>query len=235
MCDDCKDIGWYRLDVQLGHPQFGKYVRCECKTYEDTERLNRLSGLNATERKIKLDDIVTDGLNATARMVAVCHKFIIKPHGIITIHGGTGNGKTMALQACVNAALSQNIAAVYVTAFDLISFIRSAFMQDKYTKVIDVIDGNAYQRLQRFEHVKVLALDELDKVKVTDWVLEQLTDLIDHRYRLAEDGTGGTLIAMNESLDILPAWISSRLKRYTVIYNSDDDMRPELSQYEMGP
>jgi len=234
MCSDCNDIGWIRADVEYGHPQFGKLIRCGCMARANAERLNRISGLTEAERKIKINGIVvTDEDEATANMVNACRKFIARPQGIITIHGGSGNGKTMALQACVNAMLDQNIEAVYVTAFDLISFIRSAFSQDNYTKVLDVIDDNAYSRLQRFEHVRVLALDEFDKVKVTDWVKEQLTDLIDHRYRMAENDAGGTLIAMNESPESLPSWISSRLKRYTIIHNADDDMRPELSQYEL--
>lgn len=234
MCEECGGRGWVRADVvDINDPQFGKLIRCQCQARNEAERLNRISGLNATERKIKLEDIVTDELESTERMVRACRRFINDPQGMITIHGGSGNGKTMALQACVNAMLDKNIEAVYVTAFDLISFIRAAFYQDKRTKVIDVIEGDAYTRLQRFERVKVLALDEFDKVKVTDWVRDQLTDLIDRRYRMAEDGQGGTLIAMNDTLDELPAWITSRLKRYTVIHNADDDMRPELSQFEM--
>lgn len=234
MCSDCNGIGWLRLDVEFCDPRFGKNIRCGCKAREDAERLNRISGLTATERRIKLDDIViTEQLEATARMVNACRRFILNPSGIVTVYGGSGNGKTMALQACINAMLDQNIEAVYVTAFDLISFIRSAFKQDKYSKVLDVLDENAYSRLQKFERVRVLALDEFDKVKVTDWVREQLTDLIDRRYRMAENESGGTLIAMNDEPDSLPSWMSSRLKRYTIIHNADDDMRPELSQYEL--
>lgn len=233
MCNDCNDFGWYRLDVEFGHPQFGKTLRCGCKAREDAERLNRVSGLTVSERGITFDDIDTDGLISTARMVNACKIFARNPRGIVTIHGGSGNGKTMVLQAAVNAMLDQNVEAVYVTAFDLISFIRSAFSQDRHTKVLDISDQNAYQRLQKFERVKVLALDEFDKVKVTDWVLEQLTDLIDRRYRMAEDNAGGTLIAMNDHPSLLPSWISSRLKRYTIIHNADDDMRPVISQSEM--
>jgi DNA replication protein DnaC len=234
MCDICKDIGHYRMDVPFDHPQFGKLIRCECKAREDAERLNRLSGLTDTERRIRLENIVTDGLEATAAMVIACQRFINNPRGMITIHGGSGNGKTMALQACVNAMLDKNIEAVYVTAFDLISHIRAAFSQDRQTKLLSVLDEDAYTRLRKFERVPVLAIDELDKVRVTDWVLEQLTDLIDRRYRMAEDGKGGTLIAMNASVDMQPSWIASRLNRFTVIHNADDDMRPELSQYEMN-
>ena len=233
MCKVCKDSGWVSADVDYGHPQFGKLIRCECKAREDAERLNRLSGLTETERKTRLDDIVTNGLEATAAMVIACQRFINNPRGIVTIYGGPGNGKTMALQACVNAMLNKNVEAVYVTAFDLLAHIREAFTLDRTTRLLNVNDENAYARLRRFERVQVLAIDELDKVKVTDWVLEQLTDLIDRRYRMAEDGKGGTLIAMNSSVDLQPSWIASRLKRFTVVHNADDDMRPELSQYEM--
>jgi DNA replication protein DnaC len=233
MCNICKDTGFTRVDVDPGHPQFGKLIRCECKAREDAARLNRLSGLTETERRIRLDNIVTDGLEATAAMVIACQRFINNPRGILTIHGGPGNGKTMALQACVNAMLDRNIEAVYVTAFDLLSHIREAFTQDRQTRLLTVSDENAYNRLRKFERIPVLAIDELDKVKVTDWVLEQLTDLIDRRYRMADDGKGGTLIAMNAPVDDQPSWIASRLKRFIVIHNADEDMRPELSQYEM--
>lgn len=219
--------------MEVGDPRFGKLIRCGCRAREDAERLNRLSGLTPTERAIRLEHVVTDDLQYTARMVGACKKFITSPRGIITIHGGPGNGKTMVLQAVINAMLDQNIEAVYVTAFDLISHIRDAFSLDRKTKSLTINDDSAYSRLQRYERVRVLAVDELDKIKVTDWVLEQLTDLIDRRYRMAEDNAGGTLIAMNESPDFLPAWIASRLKRYTVIHNGDEDMRPEFGQYEM--
>ncbi|MBI5950190.1 MAG: ATP-binding protein [Chloroflexi bacterium] len=234
MCSTCGGTGYYRLDVEFGHPQFGRVIRCECKAREDVERLNRLSGLTATERRIKLEDIDTDGLVATAAMVIACQRFINNPRGIVTIYGGPGNGKTMALQACINAMLDKGVEAVYITAFDLLSYIREAFTQDRATRLLNVNDENAYMRLRRFERIPVLAIDELDKVKVTDWVLEQLTDLIDRRYRKAEDGQGGTLIAMNDDVDSQPSWIASRLKRYTVIHNEDGDMRPSLSQYEMN-
>lgn len=233
-CKDCNDIGWVRVDVEQNDPQFGKVIRCACMAGEDAARLNRISGLTATERRIRLDDIAVDGLASTANMVSACRTFIQRPQGIVTIHGGPGNGKTMALQACINAMLDRNIEAVYVTAFDLISFIRSAFVQDKRTRILDVIDESAYGRLRKFENVRVLALDEFDKVRVTDWVLEQLTDLIDRRYRMAEDGRGGTLIAMNDDPSDQPSWIASRLKRWNVIHNADEDMRPELSQMEFG-
>lgn len=231
-CEICEDTGYYRLDLPFGHPQFGKAIRCECKAQEDAQRLQRLSGLHESERKIRLADIETSR-PGTARMVNACKDFLAYPFQIVTIHGGPGNGKTMVLQAAVNQSLESGKRAIYVTSFDLISYIRAAFNpQDK-----KVIDEDAYSRLRRFEEIEILAIDEFDKVRMTEWVQEQITDLIDRRYRLALEGQAGTLIAMNGDPVNLPDWIYSRLRdgRNQIINNSDNDLRPLFQSCLLDP
>lgn len=225
MCDICDDAGFYRLDVPVGDPRFGKVIRCECKGAEDAKRLQRLSGLTDLERTITLNSIETSNRPGTREMVDRCQMFIESPDVMMTFWGAPGNAKTMALQAVVNHFIGAGVEAVYVTAFDLISHIRSAFHKETGND-LQILDGNAYQRLQRFERVKILAVDEFDKVRVTDWVQEQLTDLIDRRYRLAMDNQGGTLIAMNDDPRNLPAWMYSRLAQGVIVRNQDRDMRP---------
>ena len=110
-------------------------------------------------------------------------------------------------------------------AFALKSHLQEAF---------EALEGrrheSSYRRLVNFEKVSVLALDELDKINPTKWVVEQLTDLLDARYRLAEDEAGGTLIAMNSDPAQQPEWIASRLLdgRNRVVHNADRDIRPAL-------
>lgn len=138
----------------------------------------------------------------------------------------------MALQAVINHCLEEGKRAVYVTSFDLISYIRAAFNpQDK-----KVIDEDAYSRLRRFEEIDILAIDEFDKVRMTEWVQEQFTDLIDRRYRLALEGQTGTLIAMNGDPIQLPDWIYSRLSdgRNQIINNTDNDLRPLMYHPHTG-
>lgn len=228
-CEICGDQGFYRLDVEIGDPRFGKLIRCSCKGVEDTERLQRLSGLTASERMIKLEHIETYNRPGTLAMVEHCISFTRHPFGIMTLWGGPGNAKTMALQAVVNHFVNNNTDAVYVTAFDLISYIRAAFQKTKGND-LQVIDDSAYARLGKFEHVKLLAIDEFDKVRVTDWVQEQFTDLIDRRYRLAQDEQVGTMIAMNDDPRNLPAWIYSRLAQNIIVHNGDSDMRPVFGE-----
>jgi len=229
MCSVCKDFGFFRRDIEVGHPDFGKLIRCACKGPEDAKRLQHLSGLTDSERMIRLDAIETDGRPGTRRMVEVCKNFTTNPYGIITLWGGSGNAKTMALQAVVNEFVSQNREAVYITAFDLISYIRSSFNRER-----EVVDDNAYSRLLMFERVKMLAIDEFDKVRVTDWVQEQLTDLIDRRYRVALDGKSGTIVAMNDDPRGLPAWMYSRLAQNLIVHNDDNDMRPIFGELNYG-
>lgn len=224
-CSVCQDAGYYRKDVPVDHPDFGRLIRCDCKRADDADRLQRLSGLTDSERSIRLGDIVTDGREGTQTMVRACTEFLSEPTGILTLWGGVGNAKTMALQAIVNEMLSRGIGAVYITAFDLFAYVRAAFNAQR-----DVLDGDAYERLVRFERVRILALDEFDKVRVSDWVLEQITDLIDKRYRLGLDGQAGTVIASNSDPANLPDWIASRLLdgRNRVIHNADRDIRSVL-------
>jgi DNA replication protein DnaC len=232
MCDQCGGLGWLRVDVPLGDPQFGKTIICSCKSAELAARLQRLSGLSDRERNIALDQIETVGKPGTAAMVNRCREFIGSPFGFVTIWGEPGNAKTLALQSVVNHFVRHNSEAVYVTAFDLISYIRDAFYKTPGND-LQINDDNAYSRLRRFERVPVLAVDEFDKVRVTEWVQEQLTDLIDRRYRLGEDRAAGTLIALNTNPRDLPSWMYSRLAQSTIVYNADEDMRPELGR-EIG-
>lgn len=215
-----------RADVPIDDPRFGRVERCACKRAEDAERrlrrLRELSGLTEAERTIRLSDIDMVGRPGADRMVESAQRFISSPSGFLTVWGKPGNAKTMVLMAIVNELTEIGIEAVYVTAFDMIGFIRQAFAADG--------GEDALSRLKRFEMVRVLAIDEFDKIKPTEWTLEQLTEIIDRRYRLGLSGCAGTVIAMNGDPRQQPEWIASRLLdgRNTVIRNDDSDLRKVL-------
>lgn len=159
-------------------------------------------------------------------MLKAAKAFLSDPHRITLFHGGTGNGKTIILQAVVNESTRRHIAAVYITYADLLDHIRAGFNPNK-----KINSDDAQVRFEKFIHVPVLALDELDKAyNATDWMLEKTTQLIDHRYRSGLAGRTGTLIAMNNHPDMLPIDIYSRIMdgRNTRINNNDPDMRSLL-------
>src|SRR5919202_1486594 len=46
-CPICKDFGFVRKDVPLGHPDFGRAIACSCREGEVRDRLRRRSQIGA--------------------------------------------------------------------------------------------------------------------------------------------------------------------------------------------
>lgn len=191
-----------------------------CAALKRAERLQVICGLTEDERRVSLEQIIAPERSQTANMVKAARAFIDAPYGMLTIYGTCGNAKTLTLQAIVNAALQRGIPAIYATFYDVVDWIRESFN--------DKSEIRASVKVQRLRDVPILCLDELDKVKMTDWVRELQTELIDWRYRNGLARKCGTVFAMNCEIDTLPEWIASRLKdgRHVVVQNNDKDLRP---------
>ena len=87
-----------------------------------------------------------------------------------------------------------------------------------------------------FAEISILAIDEFQGLKQTDWRVEQLEKIIDYRQRHGIDEKMGTLLAMNENPNQIP---SNRIRsRITdgrnsplpspIIVNNDPDIRSGL-------
>jgi DNA replication protein DnaC len=202
----------------LSDPRFGKLDPCDCQRDRELSRLREVSGLRGAELAMTLAQIRAAPGSDTELMVAACREFIEQPGGFLTIWGKVGTGKTSCLYAITNALLLRG--AVYVSLHDLLDFVREGFEAP--------VDGDdARARLKRFASVPVLCLDEIDKVKPSDWAMEQLTALVDARYRSAINGDSGTVYALNNDPRTLPDWIASRLmdRHGRVVHNGGQDIR----------
>lgn len=62
-------------------------------------------------------------------------------------------------------------------------------------KLYNPYDGDPAASDQHFKAIPVLAIDEMDKVKWSEWNIEMIGNMIDHRYRNQESKV--TLFAMN--------------------------------------
>lgn len=211
-----------RIDVPVGHPDFGKLVPCQCQQSEyRTRRLQRLakiSGMLPEEMVITLDDVIErDG--DTARMVEVAREFIADPYGFLTLWGGVGNGKTLVLYGIVNALRDQGREAAYVRFKDLLDFIAGGFKDDSERRRYEFLKG-----------VEVLAIDEVDKARLTEYRAEVRAAFLDDRYRLAWAGRAVTLFAMNDNPADFPPDIYDRLRdgRFVIVGNQDASVRPAL-------
>lgn len=215
-CPLCEGAKYLRLDLEIGHPSFGRVVPCpECNTAEVT------AGLNPQERGIRFADIETHGRPGAQAMLSAAMQFVSGGRkGFLTIHGGYGNGKSMCLKALVNDCIANSVDVRYITMTEVMVYAREAFESEQR-------GDTDYGRIARLAFTQVLVIDELDKARVTDYAREVQTHLFDTRYRNSH--MLGTVVAWNgrfETLDL--PWVRSRLSEYTVVENNDADMRPLL-------
>lgn len=217
-CRLCDGMKFLRLDVEVGHPSFGRVVPCpKCNAAEVT------AGLNPQERHIRFEDIETHGRPGAQAMLLAARQFVSGGRvGFLTIHGGYGNGKSMCLKALVNDCIENGVDVLYITMTEVMVYAREAFENEQR-------GDTDYGRISKLASTQVLVIDELDKARITDYAREVQTHLFDTRYRNSH--MLGTVVAWNgrfEDFDL--PWVRSRLSEFIVVENRDADMRPLLGE-----
>jgi DNA replication protein DnaC len=231
-CWECRDLGYLRNDVPFGHALFGQLTPCpHCKAPELTRRLQDAvlpaGGLLPRERGITLENLTLRG-EGSRQLMEETRRMLERPFGMLTVWGGPGNGKTLALQVLVNAWLTREQSAVYLRLADLLEFLRAGYDPDSSLKLS--------ARYQSLATVGLLAIDEFDKARITDWGREWLFTLMDDRYRFGRERGADrrhTVLAMNDDPETLPVYLLSRLRfdldgpdGFRIVHNVDWDARP---------
>lgn len=220
-CSTCKDMGFYGRDVQPGHPDFGKAIPCACRTKglmeRQYKRLQSIDGLTPTERQIRLSGLHLDDENRGVYESVVYA--LQRKRGIITLYGKPGRGKSTFIIAAVNEAREVNVPAVYARVSDVLDYLRNAYDPGREREL------SADDRWHLLTTVDVLALDELDQFKTTEWAMEKFLALIDERWRNMDRAV--TLLASNAAIANLPEKVASRLqdRRSQLFHLTGIDMR----------
>lgn len=226
-CPICRDIGWVRNDARPGEPGFGQVVPCNCNQEVwdiRREKLQRITGMTDAELALRLGDLHARGQD-TREMKSAVENIVNDPYGLLTLWGGAGNGKTIALQIIINELRERyQMEGAYILFSDLIDWVRAGFDDES--------SESERQRYEFIRSVKVLAIDEVEKARLTDYSDEFRFKFLDHRYRLAASGETVTVLAMNCDPESLPYHIYSRLNdgRFRIVHNDDADVRPHLSR-----
>lgn len=237
-CTICGGLGWrpVRPDEPEYKPGSVTSVPCEAclpqRIARRREEMQEASSLTYMERKLRLDHIYACTGSDTLEMVDACREMLTGRASLLTFWGTSGNGKSAALIATVNEFLDRGLAALYLPAWELLDWVQQAFSNGN-----EIRDDSAYDRLHRFKQVRVLAIDELQAIRVTGWRLEQIRNLLDWRWRRGREGAAYTLLAMNEDPRLLEPRLYSRLRDGSnrrdgspIIHNTDPDMRPILKR-----
>ncbi len=208
-CPLCHGMGYVRLDVPVGHPDFGKLFPCTCRARDiqsqRTEALKLMSNLKTLER-FTFSTFSPEGHGMSPERqgnLRLAYESTVayarKPEGWLLLRGGYGCGKTHLAAAIANTALDQGLPAIFVTVPDLLDYLRGAYAPTSTT---------SYD--QRFEQVRtapLLILDDLGTEHATPWALEKLFQLLNYRYMAQLP----TVITTNRDLEDMEPRLRSRL------------------------
>lgn len=215
-CSICSDRGFYRLNVEIGHPQFGQAIRCECQKPAYAARRRQASNLAgdlllATFRGYQ---VRADNREAFTALQA----FAGDPDGWIVLIGEKGTGKTHLMAAAANVLMEREVWPLYVVVPDWLAYLREGLEADRLSE-------GAEQRMKDAMEAPVLFLDDLNAERRTDWTDEQMFRLVNYRYihRLP------TVISGNFTLEELEKRIASRMRDASlsqIIVMAGPDQRP---------
>lgn len=212
-CPECGGIGYLRLDVPVGHPKFGKLERCpraQALAVEkslQTDEIDPRLGLTADELHDLSWDFVKRGVNQADRAGEIAKRAYMTGYGMVFLHGGFGQGKSLVLKITVATALNEGKRAAFANLAGVLDDIRIAY-DERENKMTELV-----RRMEWWTSLDVLAIDELDKVGQTDWARERIFQLLDMRYQHAIRQEALTVIASNhENLDELSGYLKSRIE-----------------------
>jgi DNA replication protein DnaC len=201
-CPKCKDAGFIRYNVPLGHPKFGDVFPCDCREQErearHVEDLRRLSNLGAfLHHDFASFDPYVDGVEEA---YGVARAYADDPQGWLFFHGGCGAGKThLAVAIALHVMEHKGMSVLFAVVPDLLDHLRSTF---------DPSSPVGYDK--RFEDVRnagLLILDDLGTENATPWAKEKLYQIFNYRYNEQLP----TVVTSNHNFDRIEERVLSRL------------------------
>lgn len=132
------------------------------------------------------------------------------PTNLYTFFGGYGTGKTSMMRLLVYRAVTMGVKARYVTAEQIVQEMQMIFDPDDPT----VTERTKAAVIRRYMKYKLLCVDEIDRVSLTESASAFLFDLLNGRYDRRR--TVCTIIATNKSpselgKDMRFAYLADRL------------------------
>jgi DNA replication protein DnaC len=184
-CPCCKGLGYVRVDVPVGHPDFGSLALCQCRAEalerDRLKRLENVSGLGPALRCKTFDGfaIVHRGSGngerpiSNRRALQAARTYAEDPRGWLVIAGGNGAGKTHLAAAIANYRLKQGKPALFVVAPDLLDHLRASYAPESPVSYDE--------RFHQICATPLLILDDLGAQQCTEWAWEKLYQILTRR------------------------------------------------------
>jgi DNA replication protein DnaC len=183
-CPICKGVGYYRLDVPLDHPDFGKLQICTCRQGQVSQHIHRrlfaLSNLESLSHltfenfksrgHVGLRPAQADSLELAYNQA---RQFAQSLKGWLLLQGGYGCGKTHLAAAIANFAVSMGVPTLFLTVPDLLDTLRFAY---------DDPNATFEQRFDDIREAPFLVMDDFGTQNATGWAREKLFQILNFRY-----------------------------------------------------
>jgi DNA replication protein DnaC len=214
------------LDVPLPGWYLGKLHIAPCPVCQGDnakEYLEKLSGLKDGDRLVSLEGFRFGGVFSGKTAALTAARCLLaqnqKPNGFLTFVGEYGVGKSHLLKAITNGFVRIGVPATYRALPDLLEEIKERFGEQHA----------AAEVVEYYRQVRVLCLDEIDKVQLTDWTRTTVFRLLDAR--ASESASLLTVMASNLAPESYPAdlgYLVSRINGGGVVKVDGPDMRPPM-------
>lgn len=209
-CPACKNTGWIRepaIDGTVSPPR-----KCSCLIQEEIEDLYQAAGLTGPLRHQTFDrfdlSVYPPGdREYMARVLNECRRFAEavaagEASDSLLLQGDAGLGKTFLASAIGNAAVAAHRSVVYFTFSEFMDLVRLQKLEDS---------GDFREGIQRLLDADLIVLDDLGAEKVTEFVAQELFNLINQRLNRQQPMVVSTNLQPNEVADAYGERIASRL------------------------
>ena len=210
-CPICGGVGWLTPRLPIEHPDFGKAVPCRCQERASSleqrvaalERYSNLGALRqATFANANPDGPAGDAVNR--RAFAGAHQAAIAyadhPQGWLTFAGPSASGKTYLAAAIANLRIELGQPALFITAADLLDYLRGGFDDDAEISFIDLFE--------QVRAAELLVLDDLPTRPTSPWGQERLFQLLARRHSERMP----TVVTLRGEPDRLDEFLRTRLE-----------------------
>lgn len=227
-CQACKNTGWLPAE-QAGPDRVLPQQKCHCLIQEEINDLYQAAGLTGPLRSQNFDRFdLSVYPPADRQYMGQLRDFCLEYAGRIArgveerslmLTGAVGLGKTFLSSAIANTAVQGHRTVVYFTFADFLDLVR-----------FHRFDDDSYQEgMRRLLDADLIVLDDLGAEKVTDFVGQELFNVINHRMNRNRPMVISTNLAVEEIKDLYGERIHSRLTYgFEVLALKGEDVRKVL-------